>query len=134
MLVRWVKVAAIEGGLTGAIGFVGVPLNLLLFAYCQIALVVSTAEAYDTPLEGQAGEDALLSVIGRAHGTEDLLRSSPRVLGALAKMFALRHGFSTLGRLVPVVASPIAARLNEREMKRLGHEAQRRFGNVVRIN
>jgi len=134
MLQRWVRAAAVEGGLTGAIGFAGVPINLLLVTYMQIAVVVSIAEAYDTPLEGEPGEDALLDVLGRAHGIEDILRSTPRVLGALAKALALRHGFGTLGRLVPLVASPIAAKLNERDMKRLGFEAQRRFGNVVRID
>ena len=133
MIDRWKKLASIEGGMTGAIGFVGVPINLLLLTYCQIALIVSIAEVYDVSLEGDAGEDALLGVLGRAHGVEDLLRSTPRVLAAVAKALALKHGFSTLGRLVPLVASPIAAKLNERDMERLGQEALRRFGNIVRI-
>lgn len=130
---RWVKVASVEGSLTGALGLFGVPLNLALFVYCEIALIVSVAEAYDTVLEGEGGEDAVLDVLGRAHGLEDVLRSSPRVLGAVARTIALRHGFSSLGRLVPLLAAPIAAKLNERDMERLGGEALRRFGNVVRI-
>lgn len=134
MLERWVKAAAVEGGITGAIGFAGVPINLLVFTYMQVAVVVSIAEAYDTPLEGEPGEDALIEVIGRAHGIEDVLRSTPRVLGALARVYAVRHGFGSLGRLVPLIASPIAAKINERDMQRLGFEAQRRFGNVVRID
>lgn len=130
---RWKRVASVEGGVTGAMGLFGIPINLLLFTYCQIALVVSVAEAYDTPLEGAPGEDALLEVLGKAHGIEDVLRSTPRVLGALARAFALKHGFGALGRVVPIVASPIAAKLNERDMQRLGFEAQRRFGQVFRI-
>lgn len=134
MLERWKKVAAVEGGVTGALGFLGIPINLLLFVYFQIALVVSIAEAYDTPLEGDAGEDALLGVLGRAHGIEDVLRSSPRVLGAIAKAIALKYGFGALGRIVPLIASPIAARLNEKDMEKLGNEALRRFGKVVRLD
>lgn len=133
LIERWMKVASVEGGLTGALGLFGVPINLVLFVYCEIALIVSVAEAYDTVLEGELGEEAVLGVLGRAHGMEDVLRSSPRVLGAIARTIALRHGFGSLGRLVPLLAAPIAAKLNERDMERLGGEALRRFGNVVRI-
>lgn len=130
---RWTRVATVEGGITGAFGLVGVPLNFLLTAYFQIALVVSIAETYGISLEGEGGEDALLSVVGRAHGIEDIVRASPRILGAIAKALALRHGLGTLGRLVPLAAAPISAKLNERDMARLGEEALRRFGNIVRI-
>jgi len=130
---RWSTVAAVEGGLTGAFGLIGVPLNLLLVAYFQLALVVSVAEAYEVGLEGADGEDAILSVIGRAHGVEDVVRASPRVLGELAKAIAIRHGLGTLGRLVPLAASPISAKLNQRDMGRIGGEALRRFGGVIQV-
>ncbi len=133
MLERWTKLAAVEGGLTGAAGLFGVPLNFLLFSYAQVAVVVSIAEAYGIVLEGRAGEEALLDVIGRAHGMPDLVRAGPRVLGALAKMFALRHGLGTLGRLVPMIAAPISATLNRRGMVRIGRHAMERFGNVIMI-
>ncbi len=125
ILDRWTKVAAVEGGLTGAAGLFGVPLNLVLFLYCEIAAAVSIAEAYGVRLEGDSGEDAILGVLGEAHGMQDVLRSTPRI--------ALRHGLASVGRLVPLIAAPIAARLNERDMERLGHEALRRFGKVVFI-
>jgi hypothetical protein len=133
MLERWTRVASVEGGITGAFGVIGVPINFLLFAYFQIAAVVSIAEVYGIELEGEAGEDALLSVVGRAHGIEDIVRASPRILGAIAKTLALRHGLGVLGRLVPLAAAPISAKLNERDMARLGGEALRRFGGVIAI-
>lgn len=133
VLGRWTRVASVEGGLTGAMGFLGVPFNLVLFTYMQVAMVVSIAEAYEIALEGAPGEDAVLSVIGEAHGIDDVLRASPRVLGAVARALALRHGLGTVGRLVPMVAAPISAKLNQREMLRTGSEAMRRFGNVVMI-
>lgn len=133
MLERWTKVAAVEGGVTGAAGLFGVPLNFLLFSYFQIAVVVSIAEAYGIALDGKAGEDALLDVIGRAHGIDDLVRAGPRVLGALARALALRHGLGAAGRLIPMIAAPISAALNRRGMKRIGKEALARFGNVVMI-
>lgn len=130
---RWVKVATVEGGLTGAAGFAGVPLNFVLFTYFQVAMVVSIAEAYNISLTGEAGEEALLGVIGKAHGFDDLVRESPRILGEIAKAIALRHGLTAFGRLIPMVAAPISAFLNSREMRRTGNEALRRFGNVVML-
>lgn len=133
MLDRWTKVAKVEGGLTGVLGFAGIPLNLLLFSYCQLAVTVSIAEAYGIELRGDSGEEALVDVIGRVHGVEDLIRSSPRVLGALARALAIRHGLGTVGRLVPLLAAPVSAKLNEREMRRVGEAAMRRFGNVIML-
>lgn len=133
VLGRWTKVATIEGGVTGAMGFAGVALNSLLFTYFQLAAVVAIAEAYQIPLEGTAGEDALLEVLGRAHGVDDLVRAGPRVLGALAKALMVRHGLGSFSRLVPMISAPIAAKLNEREMDKLGALAIQRFGNVVML-
>lgn len=131
ILERWTKVASIEGGVTGAMGFAGIALNSLLFTYFQLAVVVAIAEAYQIPLVGEAGEQALLEVLGRAHGVDDLVRASPRVLGALAKALMVRQGLGSISRLVPMISAPIAAKLNEREMGKLGQVAIQRFGNVI---
>lgn len=131
---RWAAVAAVEGGLTGAVGLVGVPFNAVLFTYCQLAVTVGIAEIYGLELEGEPGEDAVLSVIGRAHGIEEVVRASPRVLGAVVRTLALRRGLPLLGRAVPFVAAPIGARLNRRDLARTGREALRRFGRVVMVD
>jgi hypothetical protein len=133
ILERWTKVATVEGGVTGAAGLFGVPLNVLLFTYFQVAVVVSIAESYGIALEGRAGEEAVLDVIGRAHGVPDLVRAGPQVLGSLARMLAVRHGLGAMGRLVPMIAAPISAALNRRGMHRTGREALHRFGNIVMI-
>jgi hypothetical protein len=133
MLGRWTKVAAVEGGITGALGFAGIPLNSLLITYFQLAAIVSVAEAYQIPLEGESGETALLDLLGRAHGVDDLVRAGPRVLGALAKALMIKHGLGSISRLVPMISAPIAAKLNEREMEKLGALAMQRFGNVVML-
>lgn len=131
LLDRWTTLAKVEGGLTGVLGWVGIPLNFLLFAYCQLAVTVGIAEAYGVQLRGEAGEEALVDVIGRVHGLEDVVRASPRVLGAVAKALAMKYGLGTIGRMVPVLAAPVSARLNERELRRVGEAAMQRFGNVI---
>lgn len=131
LLDRWTTVAKVEGGMTGVLGWLGIPLNLLLFTYCQIGVTVGIAEAYGVQLRGEAGEEALVEILGRVHGVPDVLRAGPRVLGALAKALALKYGLGTLGRMVPLVAAPVSARMNQRELRRVGEAAMQRFGNVV---
>lgn len=131
---RWSAVAAFEGGVTGAAGLLGIPVNAVLFTYCQLAVAVSVAEAYGIELEGESGEDAVLQVVGRAHGMEEVVRASPRVLGALVRTLALKGGLPLLGRAVPFVAAPVGARLNRRDLARTGAEALRRFGRVVMVD
>jgi len=133
LLNRFKKLASVEGGLTGAAGFLGVPINFVMFTYFQLAMVVSIAEVYGRSLDGDAGEDQLLRILGRAHGLEDALRSTPRLVGSLAKALASKYGLSTLGRLVPLLSAPIAARMNAKDIERTGHEALRQFANVFSI-
>jgi hypothetical protein len=130
---RFKKLASVEGGITGAAGVLGVPLNFVMFTYFQLAMVVAIAEVYGNSLEGEQGEDQLLRVIGRAHGLEDALRTTPRLLGALAMAIAPKYGLSTLGRLIPLLSAPIAARLNAKDIERTGTEALKQFGNVFQI-
>ena len=130
---RWTQVVRIEGGVTGVLGFIGIPLNLLMLTYCQVALVVSIAEAYSKELSGEKGEEVLLELLAQVHGVNDLVRNSPRLLGSLAAALTLRYGLGTLGRLIPLISAPISAKLNEQDMRRLGQAAMRRFGNVVML-
>ncbi|MGF1511769.1 MAG: hypothetical protein ACFB9M_19915 [Myxococcota bacterium] len=131
LLQRWSTVAALEGGFTGAAGLFGIPANAVLFTYCQVAVTVSIAQAYNVRLTGRSGEDAVLDVIGRVHGLDGFRRASPRVLGAMAGRLATRRGFRFLGRWVPLLAAPLSARMNQRDLQRTGWEALRRFGRVV---
>ena len=91
------------------------------------------AETYGIRLTGASGEEAVLSVLGKAHGVEDLVREGPRLLGEVARILALRHGLESMGRLIPLVSVPLSAALNHRQMQRTGQEALRRFGHVVMI-
>lgn len=130
---RFRRAATVEGGLTGAFGLAGIPMNTLFFTYGQVALIVTVAEAYGVRLTGDGGDEALWTLLGQAHGLEDALRATPRVLGSLAKVLALRYGVGTLGRAVPLLAAPISARLNRRHMEATGRLAIQRFGNVVML-
>lgn len=133
LMKRWAQAAAVEGGLTGAVGLFGVPVNWVLFTYFQVAMTVAIAEVYGLVLEGESGESAVIEVIKRAHGVGEVRRAGPPLLGALARSLALRQGLATFGRLVPLVAVPLTARLNQRDLRRTGAEALRRFGNVVML-
>lgn len=134
LLDRFITAATVEGGITGAFGLMGVPLNTLFFTYGQVALIVSVAEAYGVVLTSEGGDEALWTLLGQAHGVEDVLRATPRVIGSLAKVLALRYGIGSLSRAIPLLAAPISARLNRRHMKHTGHLAMQRFGQVVMLS
>ena len=130
---RFKKLASVEGGITGAVGAIGVPVNFIVFTYFQLAMIVAIAEAYSSPLDDERGEQRLVEVLGRAHGIEDILRTTPRIIGSLAIALASKYGLSTLGRLVPLLSAPLSARMNARDMERTGSEALRTFGNVFQV-
>ena len=130
---RFKKLASVEGGITGAVGAIGVPVNFIMFTYFQLAMIVAIAEAYSSPLDDELGEQRLVEVLGRAHGIEDILRTTPKIIGTIAVALASKYGLSTLGRLVPLLSAPLSARMNARDMERTGSEAVRTFGNVFQV-
>ncbi|MEE2904111.1 MAG: hypothetical protein VYC39_17420 [Myxococcota bacterium] len=130
---RFKKLASVEGGITGAVGAIGVPVNFIMFTYFQLAMIVAIAEAYSSPLDDERGEQRLVEVLGRAHGIEDILRTTPKIIGTIAVALASKYGLSTLGRLVPLLSAPLSARMNARDMERTGSEALRTFGNVFQV-
>ena len=38
---RFKKLASVEGGITGAVGAIGVPVNFIVFTYFQLAMIVA---------------------------------------------------------------------------------------------
>lgn len=130
---RWTQLARIEGGVTGAFGLVGIPLNLLLFSYAQFALIVAIAEVYGVTPEDSAGEEAILTTLREVQGFHQLVRTGPRIMAAIAKRLARHRGLAFMGRTVPLISAPLSAQLNASDMADVGRVAMRRFGKIVPI-
>jgi hypothetical protein len=57
----------------------------------------------------------------------------PKLLGKLVQRLLSRGGLETLGRAVPIVAAPLTAHLNNRDIQRAGLAAQRFYGTMRRL-
>jgi hypothetical protein len=127
------QVAQTGGAVAGLLGLAAIPADLALVAYLQLTLVVELAVLHGVNLKGASGREQLLDVLGFRQG--DLaaaVRAAPLVASRLSKV-AMRHlGWRTLGRVVPVVAAPVSAWLNRRDIQRTGDAAVRRFDTFSR--
>jgi hypothetical protein len=127
------QVAQTGGAVAGLLGLAAIPADLALVAYLQLSLVVEIAVLHGVNLKGPSGREQLLDVMGVARG--DLaaaVRAVPLVASRLSKAAMKRLGWRTVGRVVPVVAAPVSAWLNSRDIQRMGAAALRRFDTFTR--
>jgi hypothetical protein len=118
-------IATTAGAVSGLVGIVSVPLDLVFVTYLQIALLVDIAVLCHVNLKSERAQNELLDLLGYANGTGPLVRAGPKVIGRIAVALLEAGGLPMLGRAVPVVASPLTAWLNNRALKRVGDEAMR---------
>ncbi len=116
-------VAGTSGAVSGIFGIVSVPLDLVLIAYLQLAVMIDVAVLHGANLKSARAQNELIDLLNYANGLDPVVRASPRVLGQIAFSLLRRGGFSQFGRAIPVVASPVTAWLNNKAIVRACHEA-----------
>ncbi|HZX94823.1 MAG TPA: hypothetical protein VFE90_09930, partial [Myxococcales bacterium] len=57
-------------------------------------------------------------------------RAGPKLLARIAEKALTKRGLAQLGRAVPVIASPVVAFLNNRDLQRAGQAAVRFYGTI----
>ncbi|HEX8536629.1 MAG TPA: EcsC family protein [Cystobacter sp.] len=118
-------VASMTGGIFGAFGLVGLPMDLTVMAWLQLTLLVDVATLYKVNLKGTHALNELLDLYGYTTGVGTLQRSGPRVLGKVAEVLLKKGGMQTLGRAMPLVAGPVTAYLNHQHIQKVGDNAVR---------
>jgi hypothetical protein len=122
-------IAATSGAISGLFGLLSVPLDMVLVAYLQTSLLVDVATLHHVNLKSARAQGELLDLLAYANGASGpLLRAGPKLVGRIAIALFQRGGLPTLGRAVPVVASPLTAWLNNRALARVGREAMLHYG------
>lgn len=121
-------IATTGGAVSGLFGLVSVPLDLVFVTYLQISLLVDIAVLCKVNLKSQRAQDELLDLLGYANGAGPMVRAGPKVVGRIAIALFQRGGLPSLGRAVPVVASPLTAWLNNRALAKVGQEGLRHYG------
>lgn len=116
-------IAGTSGAVSGIFGIVSVPLDLVLIAYLQLAVMIDVAVLHGANLKSTRAQDELIDLLNYANGLDPVVRASPRVLGQIAFSLLRRGSFSQFGRAIPVIASPVTAWLNNKAIVRACREA-----------
>lgn len=126
--------AGMVGGVSGVLGLVALPADMLVLSWLQLSLLVDVATVYRVNLKSPQARGELLELFGYAAGLGPVRSASPKLIGKLASALLTRRGFTTVGRAVPVVAAPIAAYLHNHELQQLGDRAVRHFEGFSRAH
>lgn len=119
--------AGMVGGVSGVFGVVSVPADLVALTYLQLILLVDVATLYKVNLKTEKARGDLIDLFGQLNGIGPIQRSGPKLLGKIAGMLLEKGGWKLFGRLVPVVAAPISAYLNNQHIQEVGEEAIRYY-------
>lgn len=119
--------AAAGGALAGAFGLWALPADLAYTAWLQASLVVELSVLYNVNLRGGPGRQALAEAMGFQGSFGPLPAALPSIAGKVGTALVRRLAGGGLGRLVPIVAAPVGAIFNRRELERVGRSAIRTF-------
>ncbi|MDF1563959.1 MAG: EcsC family protein [Deltaproteobacteria bacterium] len=120
--------AGTGGMVSGFFGLLALPADLLLVTFLQLRLIVELGQLFRVNLKSERGQSELLEILGRGNGVGPLYRTGPTVFARLALRILQKKGLSSVGRAVPLVAAPVSAWLNNRDIQRVGDEALRQWG------
>lgn len=126
-------IAGVVGGVGGVFGVLSVPADLVALAYLQLVLLVDVATLYKVNLKTEHSRAELIDLFGQINGIGALERSGPKLLGKVAQLFLQKGGWSLVGRVVPVVAAPISAYLNNQHIQEVGDEALRYYEGLSKV-
>jgi hypothetical protein len=125
--------AGTGGAISGLFGWITLPADLAFVTALQLSLIMEVALLHKVNLKSDRARDEVLEVLGYSNGADTVnvaARSAPKLVGRLAMLVFSRGGFKRLGRAVPVLAAPLSAHLNNRDIQRAGEAALRFYGTI----
>ncbi len=125
--------AATGGAVSGLFGLALVPADLMFVTVLQLMLIMEIALLHKVNLKSQRAREEVFEVLGYSNGADTVhlaSRAGPKVLARIAETVLTRRGLEQLGRVVPVIASPVVAYLNNRDLQRAGDAALRFYGTI----
>ncbi len=125
------SLAGTGGMISGSFGIAGVPLDIVMVTYLQISLAVEVALLHGVNLKSKTAQRDVLDVVARGNGVNTLYRGGAPLLARFALMLLRRRGWPSLGRVVPVLAMPVCAYLNSRDLTRVGIAAHRHYEGIA---
>lgn len=131
------KRQATSGGLVvGLFGWLSIPADVAMVGWMQFTLAIELALLHGVNLKSASGRAELFDLLGfkgSELGLLTLVQAAPRLARRASSALARRVGWRTVGRTVPVLAAPITAWVNNRDIQALGDEAIRRFETFRKV-
>ncbi len=125
--------AGTGGAVSGLFGLFSLPADVAFVAALQLSLILEIASLHRVNLKSDRARQEVLDLLGYANGLDQLgvaARAGPKLVARIAQTVLARKGLLTLGRALPVVAAPISAHLNNRDIQRAGEAALRFYGTM----
>jgi hypothetical protein len=128
--------ASTGGAVSGLFGLALVPADLVFVTALQLTLIMEIALVHRVNLKSDRARDEVFEVLGYSNGADTVNlagRAGPKVLARVAEKLLTKRGLAQLGRIVPVLASPVVAYLNNRDLQRAGEAAARFYGTIRQL-
>ncbi|MCA1826769.1 MAG: EcsC family protein [Myxococcales bacterium] len=128
--------ASTGGAVSGLFGLALVPVDLTFVTILQLTLIMEIALLYRVNLKSERARDEIFEVLGYSNGADTVNlagRAGPKLLARIAEKALTKRGLAQLGRAVPVIASPVVAYLNNRDLQRAGEAALRFYGTIRQL-
>ena len=125
--------ASMGGAVSGLFGIALIPADLAFVTVLQLTLIMEIALVHKINLKSGRAREEIFEVLGYSNGADTVnlgSRAGPKVLARIAEKILAKRGLTQLGRAVPVLASPLVAWLNNRDLQRAGEAALRFYGTI----
>ena len=129
--------ASTGGAISGLFGLAMLPADLAFVTALQLVLIMEIALLHKVNLKSDRARDEIFEVLGYSNGaaTVNLAgRAGPKLLARVAEKALTRRGLAQFGRAIPVLASPVVAYLNNRDLQRAGEAALRFYGTMRQLD
>lgn len=128
--------ASTGGAISGLFGLALVPADLMFVTVLQLTLIMEIALLHKVNLKSDRARDEIFEVLGYSNGADTVNlagRAGPKLLARIAEKALTKRGLAQFGRAIPVIASPVVAYLNNRDLQRAGEAALRFYGTIRQL-
>ena len=125
--------ASASGAISGLFGLLSLPADLAVVTALQLSLIIEIALVHKVNLKSERARTEVFEVLGYSNGADTVnlaSRVGPKLFGKVARRLFALGGLETLGRAVPIIAAPLTAHLNNRDIQRAGLAAHRFYGTM----
>jgi hypothetical protein len=125
--------ASTGGAISGLFGLISLPADLAFVTALQLSLIMEIALLHKVNLKSERARDEVFDVLTYSTGadTENFLsRAGPKLMASIAGRVFSKGGLVWVGRAMPVVAAPLTAYFNNRDIQKAGEAALRYYGTL----